>query len=55
MGSDEAAACYLTAGALELAQAAGVFNAGARGWRTAQRRVATDATAIPSHECARTL
>jgi hypothetical protein len=42
MGADEAAAFYATAGALELAQASGVFSAGARGWRTAQRRVATD-------------
>lgn len=40
----------LTAGALELAQAAGVFNAGTRGWRTAQRRVATEALTRPQPE-----
>lgn len=47
MGGDEAAAYYATAGALELAQAAGLFRAGARGWRTAQRRVATDIMTRP--------
>lgn len=50
MGSDEAAAYYVTAGALELAQASGVFSAGRRGWRTAQRRVATDALTRPQPE-----
>jgi hypothetical protein len=47
MGSDEAAAYYAAADALELAQASGVFRAGARGWRTAQRRVAGDALGRP--------
>ncbi|MCW2943418.1 MAG: hypothetical protein JWR24_135 [Actinoallomurus sp.] len=47
MGSDEAAAFYAAAGALELAQAAGVFSVGARSWRTAQRSVATDVLTRP--------
>ncbi len=47
MGGDEAAAYYATAGALELAQAAGMFSVGRRGWRTAQRQVATDVLTRP--------
>jgi hypothetical protein len=47
MGTEEAAAFYATAGALELAQASGVFSAGARGWRTAQRSVAADVLSRP--------
>jgi hypothetical protein len=35
---------------LELAQAGGVFSAGARAWRTAQRRVAVDALTRPQPE-----
>ena len=42
MGTEEAAAYYATAGALELAQTAGMFRVGGRAWRTAQRRVAAD-------------
>lgn len=47
MGGDEAAAYYATAGALELAQAAGIFTAGAHGWRTALRRVASGVLTRP--------
>lgn len=47
MGSDEAAAYYAAADALELAQASGVFSTGTRGWRTAQRRVAIDVLTRP--------
>src|SRR5262249_19038600 len=39
-----------TAGALELAQASGVFKAGTRGWRTAQRGVATGFLTRPQPE-----